>query len=155
RGHELGFHPSYGTYRDETITHNEYDCFKKVCAEEGIQQEQWGGRQHYLRWSNPDTWQNWESSGLAYDSTLTYAQHVGFRCGCCYEYPVMNLRTRQRLALRERPLVVMESSLLTYMGYSLDAAEQKVLELMATCRRYRGDFTLLWHNHVLAARPIK
>jgi hypothetical protein len=155
RGHEIGFHPSYLTHEDATATRNEFDRFLKVCSEEEVRQDQWGGRQHYLRWTNPDTWQNWEQCGLAYDSTLSYAQQVGFRCGCCYEYPVMNLHTRQRLKLRERPLVVMEDTLLAYMGCSLEVAEQKVNDLIATCRRYQGDFTFLWHNQTLATRSAK
>ena len=47
-------------------------------------------RQHYLRWRAPTTWQNWEDAGLDYDSTVGYADHVGFRAGTCYEYPIFN-----------------------------------------------------------------
>jgi len=155
RGHAIGLHPSINTYKDPTLIMREYQRLRNVCAEENIVQQTWGGRQHYLRWANPTTWQSWEAAGLDYDSSLGYAQHVGFRCGCCYEYPVMNLQTGQRLALRERPLIAMESSLLSYMGCSLRAAEHWLRDLIATCRRYEGDFSLLWHNHMLVGDAAK
>jgi len=155
RGHEIGFHGSFETYRDGGRSKSEVNRLRHICDEAEIRQDQWGGRQHYLRWENPTTWQNWEECGLNYDSTMGYAQQVGFRCGCCFEFPVFNLSTRERLRLRERPLVAMESSLLTYMKYSIADTELKVNELIDICRRYRGDFTLLWHNHMLAARATQ
>ena len=37
---------------------------------EGVRQDRWGGRQHYLQWANPTTWRNWDEAGLDYDCTL-------------------------------------------------------------------------------------
>ena len=56
---------------------------------------------------------------------------------------------RRQLKLRQRPLVVMECSVIAQrymgMGYSKAALElMKAYKL--TCYRFGGDFTLLWHN---------
>lgn len=155
RGHEVGLHPSYNTYRDPVQTERELQKLLQATAEEGICQAEWGGRQHYLRWENPTTWQNWADAGLGYDSTLSFAEQVGFRCGTCYEYPVFNLKTRQRLALRERPLIVMEASLFGYMHLAWEASLQKILCLNAICKQFDGDFTLLWHNNNLISNIQK
>lgn len=155
RGHEIGIHPSYATYLNGPRTAEEFARLRRVCAEEGISQECWGGRQHYLRWRNPTTWQNWERCGLAYDSTLGFADHVGFRTGTCWEYPVFDLLERKQLNLRERPLVAMESSLLSYMKVSLLEAAQRMISLARVCRTHAGDFTLLWHGHMLVSRKAK
>lgn len=154
RGHEVGLHPSYNTYRDPAQTRHEFHRLVQVLAAEGIHQQEWGGRQHYLRWENPTTWQNWADAGPAYDSTLSFADHVGFRCGICYEYSVFNLRTRQRLNLRERPLIVMEGTLFD-MGLSWEASCAKIVELSRVCKQFGGDFTLLWHNSSLMSRHEK
>ena len=152
RGHEIGYHASYNTYLDPERTMAECSLLRRVCEEEGIAQPVRGGRQHYLRWSNPQTWQNWENCGLEYDSTLTFAENAGFRTGCCFSYPVWNLVARKRLRLRERPLIVMENTLLGYQNMSQAAAAAKAQDLAATVRAYGGQFTLLWHNSSLAAR---
>jgi hypothetical protein len=148
RGHELGFHGSYETFRDPARVRREFDYLFRIAQQEGVAQSAFGGRQHYLRWEAPTTWEAYAQAGLAYDSTLGYADYAGFRCGTCYEFPVFNLRTRQALTLRERPLVVMECSLWNsaYMALSLERALEVAGTLSDTCRSYRGDFTLLWHN---------
>ncbi len=148
RGHEIGLHPSYETYQNSQHTKAEFYKLLQVCDEEGIQQNHWGGRQHYLRWQVPITWRSWNQAGLNYDSTLSYADHAGFRCGICYEFPVFDLEKRQVLSLRERPLVVMEASVLgeQYMNLSGQEALSYMLRLKERCQQFNGDFTLLWHN---------
>jgi hypothetical protein len=153
RGHEIGLHTSYGTFLDAGQTRREFEILLRVCDEEGIRQDRWGGRQHYLRWRTPVTFQNWDDAGLAYDSTLSFADAAGFRCGTCHEFPVFNVLTGRALALRERPLVSMECSVLDprYQGLGAGpAALAEMKRLKDLCRHYRGDFTLLWHNNRLA-----
>lgn len=148
RGHELGFHGSYESFRNAGLVGSEFGRLFNIAAAEGVTQAEWGGRQHYLRWEAPTTWQAYDDAGLAYDSTLSYADLPGFRCGTCYEFPVFNLLTRRTLTLRERSLTVMEASLLkpAYMGLNIADAVKMVVALSDQCRRYGGDFSLLWHN---------
>jgi peptidoglycan/xylan/chitin deacetylase (PgdA/CDA1 family) len=155
RGHEIGFHPGYATFDDPERTRQDFLRLRAVCDELGIDQPEWGGRQHYLRWRNPTTWQNWDDAGLDYDSTLSFASRAGFRCGVCYEYPVFNLLTSERLRLRERPLVVMDASLLSYQRLSPDQAVEQIEKLKEKCRRVNGQFTLLWHNDRLLSRRAR
>jgi hypothetical protein len=157
RGHEIGLHGSYESFRSTTQLRAEFATLQRVCLEEGIEQDSWGGRQHYLRFENPATWQAWEECGLAYDSTLAYPEAPGFRCGVCFEYPVFNLRTRRRLGLTERPLIVMEASLLDrqYLRLPADTALARIQELRHRCRRFGGEFNLLWHNSWLLTRHQK
>jgi hypothetical protein len=151
RGHEVGLHPSYNTYKDAAQTKKEFEILKQVCIEEGIKQEFWGGRQHYLRWETPTTFQNWEDAGLDYDSTLSFVDIVGFRCGICYEYPTFNIKTRQPLKLRERPLIIMECTILEqeFMNLSIDddATMERMAKYKQICQLFQGDFRLLWHNN--------
>lgn len=156
RGHEIGLHPSYETYRNLEQTKLEYQKLLQVCDEENIQQDRWGGRQHYLRWNAPVTWQNWAVAGLNYDSTLAYADHAGFRCGICYEYPVYDLIKRQQLLLTECPLVVMEGSILGEQYMNLNGQEilDYMQKLKQRCQQFNGDFTLLWHNSSFTAEKL-
>ena len=146
RGHEVGFHAGFGTFDDPQRTAEEFTHLRGVAERAGVRQERWGGRQHYLQWANPTTWRNWDEAGLAYDCTLTFSDAVGFRTGTCHEYPVFDLVARRQLALRERPFQVMDVTLYGYLGLSPDAARDAVLNLARTCRRFRGDLAILWHN---------
>jgi hypothetical protein len=115
-------------------------------GQEGIRQKIAGGRQHYLRWSTR-TPANWEAAGLDYDSTLSYADHAGFRCGTCHEYPMYDLHERKRLRLLQRPLICMETTLIDSMGLGYtESALEEMKKLKHAVRQVNGKFTLLWHN---------
>jgi hypothetical protein len=149
RGHEVGLHPSYNTFRDGPRLAQEFRQLLAAAERAGVRQDRWGGRQHYLRWENPVTWQLWADAGLHYDSTLALPELVGFRCGTCQEYPAFNLKTGQRLPLWERPLVVMDTTLFFYMRLPWEEAAERVVELCDRCRLFGGNFTLQWHNNNL------
>jgi hypothetical protein len=149
RGHEVGVHTSFCTYRDADRTREEFSRLLRVAESEGVRQDEWGGRQHFLRWANPDTWRAWEAASLSYDSTLAYPDAVGFRTGTCHSYRVFDLRRRRPLALREMPFQVMDVTLVYGMALAPDAARAAVMDIAAECRRYRGGLGILWHNNAL------
>lgn len=149
RGHEIGLHPSYNTYRSPALIQAEFDRLKAVCSEEGIHQDIWGGRMHYLRWEHPTTMLAWNEAKFSYDSTLGYADIPGFRCGTCFEYPGFDPITHTVQSVRIRPLIAMEVSILDkpYLGLgATEAAYNKFKELKDRCRAAGGVFSILWHN---------
>lgn len=158
RGHEIGLHPSYNTFRAPQLIKNEADRLRSICEEEGIKQDNWGGRMHYLRWEQPVTLCAWDSAGMTYDSTLGYADRPGFRCGTCHEYPGFNAVTQEKLKIRVRPLIVMECTIIerTYLGLGLsEEATEKMQKLKNNCRKVSGTFSLLWHNSFLKSEGLK
>ena len=77
------------------------------------------------------------------------------RAGTCHEYPVFNLVSRRALALRERPLIVMDASLLEYQRVSLKVAADEIIHLSGIVQRFEGDMTVLWHNDRLLSRRAR
>jgi len=149
RGHEIGLHPSYGTYQSPDLLKAEADRLRRIAAEEGIEQAGWGGRMHYLRWEHPTTLRAWNDAGMAYDSSLGYADRPGFRCGTCFDYPAFDPVAGESLSLRIRPLIAMETTILAhhYLGLETgESAKQKFEQLKRSCQAVGGCFTLLWHN---------
>lgn len=149
RGHEVGLHPSYNSYLDPERIDREANRLRAACAGLGIDQHVWGGRMHWLQWSHPLTLRAWANAGMAYDSTMAYAECPGFRCGTCFEYPAFDPVAQEALPIRVRPLVVMEGSVVAGYGLGLGAgteARKRMLGLKDVCRLFGGCFTLLWHN---------
>lgn len=157
RGHEIGLHASYNSFRDGVQIQHEFDRLLDVAEHEGIEQDEWGSRQHYLRWETPVTWRILDQAGVTYDTTLCYADHIGFRCGVCHEFPVYDLEKRESLALRERPLIVMDRTLVgeSYMGLSLEEASDAIITMSERVRTVNGDFTFLCHNNTLATKGAR
>ncbi|SLM11101.1 conserved hypothetical protein [uncultured spirochete] len=149
RGHEIGIHGHYETYRNEKAFLDDVELLKKALNENRIEYQIKGGRQHYLRWEMPTTYYNYQNAGLEYDTTLSYADVAGFRCGICYEFTPFDFLKREKLKIKERPLIAMECSIIDErymnMGYT-ERALDYFKKLKDQCRKYNGNFVLLWHN---------
>lgn len=149
RGHSIGLHASYDTYLSSARLAAESKRLRDVCAEEEIELGRLHSRMHYLRMRVPDTLRNLQYAGIDADASLTFADHAGFRCGTCFEYPAFDPVARERLDIAIRPLIAMESSIMDerYMGLGIsEAAADTLISLKSACRRVGGVFSLLWHN---------
>jgi len=150
RGFEIGLHPGYGTFNNP-----EQLAAEKARLDAVLGETHYGGRQHYLRFQVPDTWRHWEQVGLAYDSTLAFADHEGFRCGTCHPFRPFDVQENRELNLWEHPLIVMDRTLLNYRGLAPAQAVERVLQLARRCKSVEGDLILLWHNSLLARLPLE
>jgi hypothetical protein len=140
RGVEMGVHPSYETFGSLEKLREEVSQCRSALNEPVI-----GGRQHYLRWS-PQTWLDWERCDLAYDSSVGFAQEVGFRAGTCIPYLPWLFELDRPARLLEIPLLVMDGTLVMYMKLGVEESVAVIKEMRARCAAVGGVFTLLWHN---------
>lgn len=141
RGHFVGFHPSYEAFGDAKKFTEELDSLRQIARAPVVT-----GRQHYLRFAAPYTWQTWDNAGMAWDSSLGYPEAEGFRCGICCDFPVFDFLSRRMLRLREKPLVAMDVTLALYRQYTPETALERLQALRRQVERHRGEFVLLWHN---------
>lgn len=144
-GATVGIHPSYSSAEDDQIFRSEVAHFRDLVGDVVE------GRQHYLRWSVGRTWQWWADAGLSTDCSVGFADTVGFRCGTCFDFQVFDVFRRQRLGVRERPLIAMDVSLFSksYMSCTLPEAFDISANLRDMCREVSGNFNVLIHNNAL------
>jgi Family of unknown function (DUF7033) len=143
QGVESGVQPGYSTFRSPERLRREISTLREILGDGPL-----GGRQHYLRWCL-DTWIHWEMCGLAYDSTLCYADHLGFRAGTCIPYQPWLLSLNRAADLLEVPLLVMDRTLLGYMKLTQETSVDAVRRCISRCRAVGGVFTMVWHNNTL------
>lgn len=144
RGHRIGFHPSYEAFENDAAFRAELDSLRRVSPLPVV-----SGRQHYLRFSVPQTWRGWAHAGLETDSTLGFAEAPGFRCGTCHSFPVFDVQARELLPLREQALVAMDVSFALYRQDTPRQASELLETLRSQVKKHGGEFTLLWHNSSL------
>ena len=145
RGHQIGFHPSYYTHNDKQLFESEIRDFRSYVGDLGIKQDINQVRQHYLRYEVPATTEIHEHYKLAFDYSLGYYNVSGFRRGTSHSFPVFNILRREVSEVIGIPLTLMEISLpLEYSdpAQRFDAAK----DLISVCKKYKGNFVLLWHN---------
>ncbi|MBE0472502.1 MAG: MarR family transcriptional regulator, partial [Methyloprofundus sp.] len=73
----------------------------------------------------------------------------GFRFGTSNEFSIWGWQSQKKLKLKQRPLVVMECSVISgsYMGLGYGKeAEELMMRLKQAGQARGGNFALLWHN---------
>ena len=83
---------------------------------------------------------------MEWDSTLGYPEKEGFRCGVCYEFSVFDFLKRKKYRLKEKPLLAMDATFLSYEKITPIQMKHTIWELLNKVKKYKGDFVILWHN---------
>ncbi|WAI01198.1 polysaccharide deacetylase family protein [Methanogenium organophilum] len=142
RGCEVGLHGGHEAYNSYDRISDEKKRLENVLGTTIV-----GYRNHYLRFRTPDTWEHIANAGFLYDTTLGYADCIGFRNGMCHPFMPYNLNSGSIIDILEIPLVVMDGTIFSdYMRLSSDVALDCVKRLIDRVEECRGVFTLLWHN---------
>ena len=165
RGHEIGLHGSFNTYRDGAQLGRDRERLRAALVRARAEARSGtdagaggstgakagpgasddplvrGNRQHYLRWDAATTPDLLEQAGFDYEASGGFPYDPGFRHGTAREFPMWSWKKQGPLRLRQRPLMLMESAVLGDPGSALE----HMARLKHTALRY-GDFNLLWHN---------
>ena len=158
RGHKIGLHPSYHSSLDDEIIGKELSRFKKALSVANFEQAMIGSRQHFLRFDFFKTPKILHKCGLRYDSTLAFADHIGFRAGTSIPYRYFDFSCEKEINFQIRPLVLMDVSLIApwYMNlHSLEKAQETLSMIRDNLRRVDGCYSILWHNNQLDTKEKK
>ncbi|HKL76012.1 MAG TPA: polysaccharide deacetylase family protein [Halanaerobiales bacterium] len=105
-----------------------------------------GIRQHRLIFDMSITPYIHEEAGLAYDTSLAFAEHEGFRNSYCFPFKLYNFKEDRPFKTWEIPLNVMDATLFEYRNLGMDDAFESVREILKEVIKFNGVFSLLWHN---------
>lgn len=140
---EIGYHYSFLAFDDFNIAKKEKENLDKYLIN-----KEYGGRNHYLKFKSPTTWSIMERLGLLYDTTLSYSNCLGFRCGICTPYKAFDVLENRELNIWEIPLTIMDGTLIEekYIDLDLDKSIESINKFIEIIEKFNGVFVLLWHN---------
>jgi peptidoglycan/xylan/chitin deacetylase (PgdA/CDA1 family) len=141
---EIGIHGSFGT-SDSSFQFN-----KEISKLENIAKNRiLGNRFHYLQYDINITPDILEKNHLVYDMSLGFAEHIGFRNGICHPFKLYNFKENKPYDYFEIPLVLMDVTLFNkaYMNLDTDEAFKQIAILISEIIKFKGVFTVLWHNN--------
>ncbi|MDD1673215.1 MAG: polysaccharide deacetylase family protein [Methanomicrobiales archaeon] len=145
RGGEVGLHGGHTTFSDPEKMRE-----KKKKLEKMLNRPVQGYRNHYLRFNVPSTWEYLKEAGFKYDSTLGYADCIGFRNGMCHPFRPFNIDSQSVIDIIEIPLIMMDMTFFnTYMRLNMNQAWELFLRVTQEIERCQGVLTILWHNNNL------
>jgi hypothetical protein len=145
----VGIHPGYRSHADVSILKTEIQRLQTI-LDEPVHHS----RQHFLKFDLPVTYQRLLQNGLCHDYSMGYADVPGFRAGTSFPFPWFDLTRNAATSLLIHPVVVMDSTLNSYLRLSPQQAKETIDVLRNEVRAVGGEFTSLWHNETVAERGI-
>ena len=115
--------------------------------EEAFGVEVVGIRNHYLRFSYPDTWQAHVEAGFEYDATYGYRRVPGPRSGLAFPFFTYDNKAGKSLDLLELPLTIMDVTIFRSLGLDGVAALEFCEQLVERLVEHGALVSLLWHNN--------
>ena len=141
----VGLHPSYFTMTNASLLKKE-----KLRLEGIINMPIQRSRQHYLRFSLPETYQNLIDLEIEEDYSMGYASNVGFRAGTCTPFYFYDLDFEIQTPLKVFPFALMDTTLNDYMKLTPRQSLGRIRDLKNEVRAVNGSFITLFHNESLS-----
>ncbi|MFT5265225.1 MAG: hypothetical protein ACI8YQ_003976 [Polaribacter sp.] len=142
----LGIHPSYAS-------NNSFSIFKKEkqLLEKAIGASVKMSRQHFLKISLPETYQQLLAAGIEKDYSMGYAAAIGFRASTAHPFYWYDLENERATELEIVPFAVMDVTLKNYLQLKPEEALSACAKIISQTRQTGGIFCLLWHNSSFSA----
>ena len=141
----VGLHPSYFTMTNASLLKKE-----KLRLEGIINMPIQRSRQHYLRFSLPETYQNLIDLEVEEDYSMGYASNVGFRAGTCTPFYFYDLDFEIQTPLKVFPFALMDTTLNDYMKLTPRQSLGRIRDLKNEVKAVNGSFITLFHNESLS-----
>ena len=142
---KVGLHPSYFSMKNDALLKKEKQRLEAI-----VNMPMKKSRQHYLRFSLPETYQNLIDLEIKEDYSMGYASHVGFRASTCTPFYFYDLDFEIQTPLKVVPFVLMDTTLNDYLELTPRQSLGKIRELKNEVKAVNGTFVTLFHNESLS-----
>lgn len=134
----IGLHPSFQSHQSKSILE----------AENAKLQTQ-KSRQHYIRFSLPNTYQNLIDIGITEDYSMGYGSINGFRASTSFPFYWFDLSKNEKTSLQIFPFCYMECNSFYEQQLSKEEAYKEMLHYYHAVKNTGGNLITIWHNFSL------
>lgn len=145
QGHTIGLHPSYNSLNRPEAVLEEKRILEDICGH-GIHTS----RQHYLRFTLPETYSLLEACGIMHEHSMGYSEVPGFRAGTACPFMWYNLSLEKTTTLRIHPFAVMDVAYKEFGAMDADACIRSSGAIKSLCREMDLPFGFVFHNESLS-----
>ncbi len=142
---KVGLHPSYFSMQDAVLLKKEKERLENITNTPLIR-----SRQHYLRFSLPETYQLLIDLEIEEDYSMGYASNVGFRASTCTPFYFYDLDFEIQTPLKIYPFALMDTTLNDYMQLTPKQSLGRIRDLKNEVKAVNGTFITLFHNESLS-----
>lgn len=144
RKYKIGLHPSWRSNKNPSILTRE----KKV-LETASKVPITISRQHYIKLSLPETFEQLISAGIEKDHSMGYGSINGFRASVASPYCWYNLKAEKMTSLQLFPFCFMDANSFYEQKYNAEEAYEEIRYYLDACKKVNGTFISIFHNNFL------
>ncbi len=147
--YEVGIHPSWQSGDKEQLLQQEIQTLGNITGREVMH-----SRQHYLRFTLPDTYQQLIQQGILHEFSMGYGTINGFRASIASSFLWYDLLLEKKSPLRIYPFCFMDTN--AFFKQKLTPAEtfSEMEYYYDTIKKINGTMISIWHNHILCREKI-
>jgi hypothetical protein len=144
KSYRIGLHPSWRSNENESILKKE----KKILETAGDIQVT-NSRQHYIKFSLPETFAQLLQLGIASDYSMGYGSINGFRASVASSFLWYNLQAESATTLRLHPFCFMDANSFHEQGQSAAESLEELMHYYEVCKREKATLITIFHNNFL------
>ena len=142
--YNVGIHPSWQSGDDHSLLKEELEWLEVVGGKDII-----ASRQHYIRFTLPDTYQRLVAAGIRKDFSMGYGTVNGFRASVCTYFKWYDLEKDHATPLIVYPFCFMDANSYYEEKHTPSQAFDELMLYYNAVKRVNGMLITIWHNSLL------
>ncbi len=147
-GYRLGIHPSWQSGDDEKSLREELEWLEIISGQTITR-----SRQHYIRFTLPQTYRRLITHGIDQDFSMGYGTVNGFRASVASSFYWYDLQKEQQTTLRLFPFCFMDANSCFEQKYTPARAMEELMHYYRHTKKVNGLMITIWHNNLLGTDP--
>lgn len=145
----VGIHPSWQSGDQPALLKEEIQCLQLR-----LQQNITHSRQHYIRFSLPDTYRLLLQEGITEEFSMGYGTINGFRASVAHSFNWYDLVNDHATALRIHPFCFMDANSFYEQHYTATQAAEELRFYSQQVQALKGEMICVCHNHLLGSGAL-
>lgn len=147
-GYRLGIHPSWQSGDHEKLLREETEWLEVISGQVITR-----SRQHYIRFTLPQTYRLLLKHRIDQDFSMGYGTVNGFRASAAASFYWYDLEKEETTTLRVFPFCFMDANSYYEQKYTPARAMSELMHYYRHIKKVNGLMITIWHNSFLGADP--
>ncbi len=140
----IGLHPSWHSGNDPSFLIKEKKYLEEITKQSIIH-----SRQHYIRFTLPETFRRLLAAGITKDYSMGYGTANGFRASIASSFYWYDLEKEETTNLLLHPFCFMDANSFYEQKFSSEQALEELLSYYCEIKKVNGTMITIWHNSFL------
>ena len=142
--YQIGIHPSWQSGDDTSLIKKEKETIEHITTTKII-----SSRQHFIRFTLPQTFRHLIDAGIKEDFSMGYGSINGFRASVASPFYWYDLEKEETTYLLLYPFCYMEANSFYEQKISAQEALEEMRHYYKEVKKVNGTFISIWHNTFL------